>query len=115
MVNFCVAVLISKVKENTPQSQNVMLYFKKGKDTTKMQKKKKKIIVYGEHAVTDRTCLMWFAKFHAGDFLLDNDAPWLARPVEVEKDQIETLTENNQCSTTWKIANILKISTSIKL
>ena len=40
-MNFCVAVLISKVKENTPQSQNVMLYFKKGKDTTKMQKKKK--------------------------------------------------------------------------
>ena len=41
----------------------------------------------------DRTCQTWFAKFHAGDFLLD-DAPELGRPVEVDSDQTET--ENNQ-------------------
>ena len=35
-------------------------------------------------------------KFHAGDFSLDN-APWPDRSVEVDSDQIETLTENNQC------------------
>ena len=40
-------------------------------------------------------CEKWFAKFHAGDFLLD-DAPWLGRPVEVDSTQIETLIENNQ-------------------
>ena len=28
--------------------------------------------VYGEGAVTDRTCQKWRAKFHAGDFSLDN-------------------------------------------
>ena len=39
-----------------------------------------------------------FAKFHAGDFSLD-DAPWLGRPVEVDSNQIETLIENNQCYT----------------
>ena len=50
-------------------------------------------------------------KFHAGDFSLD-DAPRLGRPVEVDRDQIETLFENNQCYTTWEIANILKISKS---
>ena len=53
-------------------------------------------------------------KFHAGDFLLD-DAPQLGRPVEVDSDQIETLTENNQCYTMWEIADLLKISKSIKL
>ena len=64
--------------------------------------------VYGEGAVTDRTCQKWFAKFRAGDFLLD-DTPWSGRPVEVDSDQIETLIENNQCYTTREIADILKI------
>ena len=59
-------------------------------------------------------CQKWFVKFHAGDFLLD-DALWLGRPVEVDSDQIETLIENNQRYTTQKIADILKISKSIKL
>ena len=41
-------------------------------------------------------CQRWFAKFCAGNFLLD-DAPRLGRPVEVDRDQMETLIENNQC------------------
>ena len=41
--------------------------------------------------------------------------PRSGRPVEVDSDQIETLIEKSQCYTTWKIANILKISKSIKL
>ena len=68
----------------------------------------------GEGAVTDWMCQKWFVKFHAGNFLLD-DAPQLGRPVEVDSDQIETLTEKNQCSTMQEIAYILKISKSIKL
>ena len=56
--------------------------------------------------------MKWFAKFTAGDFLLDN-APWLGRPGEDESNRIETLIENNQCYTTWERANILKISKSI--
>ena len=36
-------------------------------------------------------CEKWFAKFHAGDFSLD-DAPWAGRPVEVDSDQIEQST-----------------------
>ena len=71
-------------------------------------------VVYGEGAVTDQMCQKWFAKFLAGDFLLD-DAPQLARAVEVDSDQIKTLIENNQRYTMWEIANILKISKSIKL
>ena len=69
-------------------------------------------MVYGEGAVTDRTCQKWFANFCAGDFSLDG-APWSGRPVEVDNDQIETLTEkNNQRYNTWEIADILKISKS---
>ena len=64
--------------------------------------------VYGKGAVSDQTCLKWFVKSFAGDFSLDG-APRLGRPVEVDSDQIETLTENNQHYTTQNIADILKI------
>ena len=43
--------------------------------------------------MTSQMCQKWFAKFHAGDFSLDN-APRLGRPVEADSDQIRTLTEN---------------------
>ena len=52
-------------------------------------------------------------KFCAEDCSLDG-GPWSGRPVEVD-DQIETLIENNQCSTMQEIVDILKISKSVKL
>ena len=70
--------------------------------------------MYGEDAMTDRMCQKWFVKFHAWDFWLD-DAPRLDRPVEVDGDQTETLIESNQCYVIWEIADMLKISKSIKL
>ena len=51
-------------------------------------------------------------KFHARNDSL-GDAPWSGRPVEVDSNQMETLIENNQYSTTEELAD--KISTSIKL
>ena len=51
-------------------------------------------------------------KFRAGDFLLEIDAPRSGRPIEVDNDQTETLIENDQCYTTWEIADILNISKS---
>ena len=69
-----------------------LYYFKKGKNTTEMQKKI--CAVYGECTVTDRTYQKQFATFCAGDFSLD-DAPWSGRLVEVDSNQIETLIENN--------------------
>ena len=86
-------------------------YFKKGKGAAEMQKKT--CAVYGEGAVTNRTCQKWFVKFHAGDFSLDNTSQ-LIRPVEVDSNQIKALIESNQCYTTLEITNILKISKSIK-
>ena len=72
--------------------------------------------MYGKGAVTNRMCQKWIVKSCAGDFLLDRllYVPQSGGPVEVDSDQIETLIENNQHST-WEIANILKISKSIKL
>ena len=62
----------------------------------------------------DQTRQKWFAKFHAGDFSLE-DAPRSGGPVEVDSNQIKTLIENNQCYTRQKIADVLKISKSIKV
>ena len=43
--------------ENMQHFQHIMFYyFKKGKNTTEMQKKKKIGAVCGEGAVTDQTC-----------------------------------------------------------
>ena len=50
--------------------------------------------MYGEGAMADQTCQKWFVKFRAGDFSPD-DVPQSGRPVEVDSDQIKTLTENN--------------------
>ena len=70
--------------------------------------------VGGEGAVTDQTCQKRFAKFCAVDFWLDSVSP-SGRPVGVDSNQTETLTENNQCYTMQEIADILNISKSIKL
>lgn len=66
-----------------------------------------------EGAVTDRTHQRWLAEFPAGGFSPDG-APWLVRPVEINSHQIETLTENNQCSTRQEGTGVLKIPKSIK-
>ena len=68
-------------------------YLKKGKNTIETHKKIS--AVYGEGAVTDRTCQKGFAKFRAGDFLLE-DAPRSGRPADVDSNQIETIIKNNQ-------------------
>ena len=75
----------------------MLYYFKRGKNATETHKKI--CAGYGEDAVTDQTCQRQFAKFCAGDFSLDNAPQW-GRPVEVDSDQIETLTEKNECCTT---------------
>ena len=90
----------------------MLYYFKKGNNTKEMQKKI--CAVYGEGTVPDQTYEKQFVKLHAEDFSLNN-APWLGKPLEVDSDQIKTLTENNQYYTMWEIVNILKISKSIKL
>ena len=76
----------------------MLYYFKKGKNTTEMQKKM--CAVCGEGAVTDGMCEKQFAKFWAGDFSLDN-TPQLGWPADVDGDQIEKLIENKHCYTTW--------------
>ena len=65
LVNFCVAIIIFKMEENTQHFWHIMLnYLKKGKNATETQKMI--CAMYGEGAVTDQMCEKWFVKFHAG-------------------------------------------------
>jgi hypothetical protein len=73
-----------------------------------MQTQGKIYAVYREDAANERRCRKWFARFHVGNFDLD-DATRSRRPVEVD-DQIKTLIENNTRYTTRVVAEILKIS-----
>ena len=78
----------------------MLYYFEKGKNSTEINKKR------------FLKCLEKVKKHVKGalwSFLLDN-APQSSRPVEVDSNQIETLTENNQCHTMQEIAGILKLS-----
>ena len=62
LVNFCAAILILRVEENTQHFWcTVLYYFKRGKNTIETQK----LIcaVYEEGAVTDQMCQKWFVKF----------------------------------------------------
>ena len=62
-MNFCVAILILKMEEDTQHFWHIMLYyFKKGKSAIDTQKNIS--TVYGEGAMTDRTGQKWFTKFH---------------------------------------------------
>ena len=60
-MNFCAAILILKMEENTQHFCHIMLYyFKKGKNTTQMQKKI--CAVYGEGAVSKVVCeVPWYS------------------------------------------------------
>ena len=61
-VNFCAAVLILKMEENTQHFWHIILYyFRKGRKATEMQEEI--CAVCGEGAVTDQMCQKWFVKF----------------------------------------------------
>ena len=58
-MNFCVAVLILRMEENTQHFWHIILYYsKKGKNATEMQKKDF-CSVCGEGAITDMLVDLW--------------------------------------------------------
>ena len=74
LVNFCAAILILKMEENTEHFWHIKLYYFK-KNATETQEKI--CAVYGEGAVTDGTCQKCFAKFLGIiDIWPNNSLPW---------------------------------------
>ena len=54
--------------------------------------------VYGEHALAERTCQKWFARFKSGDFgLEDEERP--GQPKKFEDEELEALLDEDCCQT----------------
>ena len=62
LVNFCVAILILKMKKKIRNIFGVLRFIISRKASTQL-KRKKRCAVCGEGAVTDQTCQKWFVKF----------------------------------------------------
>ena len=111
-MNFCVAILVLKMKENMQHFWHVMLYyFKKGKNTTDTQKEI--YAVYREGAVAEWTCQRLSAKF-----VLEISHWTMMFHSWVDQLKliiIKKLIENNKHYIMQEIANIFKISKSTKV
>ena len=104
-LNFCVAILILKVKEKTNIFGMLRFISRKGKNWNA----KKVCAVFGEDAENEcvRSGLQSYVlEISVGRCFM---VRW---PVEVDSDQIKTLIENSQCYSTWDIADIPRISKS---
>ena len=86
-------------------------YLKEGRNATEMQKR---FVQCMEQVLWLIERFQMVCKVLCWGFLFGWCSTQLGRPVEVDSDQIKTLIVNNQCYTTWEIADILKISKSIK-
>ena len=61
--------------------------------------------VYGEHALAERTCQKWFARFKSGDFgLEDEERP--GQPEKFEDEELEALLDEDCFTNTRKARRI---------
>jgi len=67
--------------------------------------------VYGDTAVTDKSCREWFRRFKDGDFSVE-DKPRSGQPKKFEDKELEALLEENQSQTQKEFTELLINSTS---
>ena len=87
--------------------RHLMLYeFRKGSSVTIATKNM--CAVYGENALSSRTCRKWFQRFRAGNFCLE-DEERSGRPPQTDEDKIRDLVEKSRSLTVQEMSNVLKI------
>ncbi|CAH2101384.1 unnamed protein product [Euphydryas editha] len=65
--------------------------------------------VYGKHALAERTCQKWFARFKDGDFCLeDEERP--RQPKKFEDEELEALIDEDCCQTQKELAESLRVT-----
>ena len=65
--------------------------------------------VYGEHALAERTCQKWFARFKSGEVVLeDEERP--GQPKKFEDKELEALLDEDCCQTQEKLAESLGVT-----
>ena len=65
--------------------------------------------VYGEHALGERKCQKWFARFKSGYFgLEDEERP--GQPKKLEDEELEALLDEDYCQTQEELAESLGVT-----
>ena len=65
--------------------------------------------VYSEHALAERSCQKWFARFKSGDFgLEDEERP--GQPKNIEDEELEALLDEDCCHTQQELAEFLGVT-----
>ena len=65
--------------------------------------------VYGEHALAERTCQKWFARFKSGDFgLEDKGRP--GQPKKFKDEELEALLDADCCQKQEELAESLGVT-----
>ena len=65
--------------------------------------------VYGEHALSERTCQKWFSRFKSGDFGLEDEE----RPGQLKKfenEELEALLDKDCCQRHEELAGSLEVT-----
>ena len=65
--------------------------------------------VYGEHALAERTCQKWFARFKSGDFGLEDEKRH-GQPKKFEDEELEALLDEDCCQTQEELAKSLGVT-----
>ena len=65
--------------------------------------------VYGEHAIAERTCQKWFARFKRGDFgLEDEERP--GQPKKFKDEELKALLDEDCCQKQEELAESLGVT-----
>ena len=65
--------------------------------------------IYGEHALAERTCQKWFARFKSGDFGLEyEERP--GQPKKFEDEELEVLLDKDCCQTQEELTESLGVT-----
>lgn len=65
--------------------------------------------VYGEEALTERTCQRWFKRFKSGKFNLE-DKDYIRKPKKFEDEELEVMVNEDSSKTQQELANILRVT-----
>ena len=85
----------------------LILYFNQKK--TAAESHRLLMETYPDHCPTERTCQMWFKKFHEGDFNVE-DKQRENRPKKFTDEALEALLDEDQCQTPTEIAAALNVT-----
>ena len=71
--------------------------------------------VYGEHALAERTCQKWFARFKCGDFGLEDEERLPGQPKKFEEQELEALLDEDCCQSQEELSRVSQAAISKRL